>query len=196
VTQRARDPRSIRTVEALRAALRGALDARALDEVTVSDICRRAGIQRTTFYTHYASVPELLTRMLTAEIEQLLTLPDPAELTGLSIGDLSAEFQRTLAAAFEVVTADRHLYRVGFESSASGLMRRALAAMLLRRVETAITIWHLHGQALDVDIDVAAPFAAGGLAASVESWALSEETDSGRWAATVRDQMAPWWPRG
>jgi AcrR family transcriptional regulator len=192
VTDRAQDPRSIRTVTALRDALRGVLVDRALDDVSVSEICRLADVRRTTFYTHYASVSELLTETLRDEIDDLLGLPD---LAGASIGRVATELHDTLVDAFEVVTADRHLFRVGFESDASALLRRSLTAMFARRVELAITIWHSLGEALEVDAAVAIPFAAGGLAASIESWALCEETDSTRWADSVRDQMPPWWPR-
>jgi AcrR family transcriptional regulator len=192
VTVRAKDPRSIRTVTALRDALRGALADSALDEVSVSEICRLADVRRTTFYTHYSSIAELLTELLTGEIDELLGLPD---LSGYSVARVATELQDTLVSAFEVVTADRHLFRVGLESDASALLRRSLTAMFARRVELALTIWHSLGEALAVDVAVATPFAAGGLAASIESWALSDETDSRRWADSVRDQMAPWWPR-
>jgi AcrR family transcriptional regulator len=187
-----RDPRSVRTVSALQAALRESLAVSSLDAVTVSSLCRAAGVQRTTFYTHYDSVAGLLTSMLTTEIDALLDVHSP---DGRLVVEVAAEFQDTLVAAFELVTRERRLFRVGFESDASARLRRALTGMFVRRFEIALRIWHSLGVALDADAAVAVPFAAGGLTASFEAWALSSETDAAHWAGIVRDQMAPWWPR-
>jgi AcrR family transcriptional regulator len=193
VTPRAQDPRTLRTVTALRGALRGALGDSTLDQVSVSGICRRAEVRRTTFYTHYASVAELLTEMLTGELDEQLGREGDSRM---SVADVSEMFRGSLRSVFEIVTADRHLFRVGFESDASALLRRALSSMLVRRVEGAIAVWRDHGVALDVDLHIAAPFAAGGLTAAIELWAHGDDTDSACWADTVHDQMAPWWPRG
>ncbi len=186
------DPRTLRTVGLLRAALRDSLAQHPLDDVSVSELCRVAGVQRTSFYTHFTSVSELLTEMLTDEVDAPLGLPDTG---GLSIAEVAAEFQDTLVAAFEVVARDRVLFRSAFESGADSL-RRSLTALVERRLHLALGIWAAHGAALDVDAAVAVPFAAGGLTASIEAWALSDDTDAVARADSVRDQMAPWWPRG
>lgn len=188
----ARDPRTVRTVTALQAALREVLHREPLDAVSVSALCRLAGVQRTNFYTHFASVPLLLTEMLTDEIDALLGVPDTA---GLSVAALAVEFQETLVAAFEQVARDRRLFRIGFESDASAPLRRSLSDMFARRLDVAFEVWAQLGVALDVDVPVARAFAAGGLTASIESWSLSDDHDPVAWANAVRDQMAPWWPR-
>jgi hypothetical protein len=46
-----------------------------------------------------------------------------------------------------------------------------------------------------VDVDVAVPFAAGGLTGALEAWVMNDDDDPIRWADSVRDQMPPWWPR-
>ncbi|WP_440709400.1 TetR/AcrR family transcriptional regulator [Herbiconiux sp. YIM B11900] len=188
----ARDPRTARTVAALEAALRESLREHPLDTLTVSALCRAAGVQRTSFYTHFESVAELLTAMLTEGIDALLDVPDAP---GLGIADLADEFQRTLVAAFELVVTERLLFRAAFASDASAPLRRSLTTMFDARLDRALQIWATHGAAQDVDAPVARAFAAGGLTASVEAWALATSTDAEARAAAVRDQMAPWWPR-
>lgn len=51
------NPRLAKTKESLLEALIRMLENRSLDSVTVSDLCKEAGINRTTFYKYY-SVPE------------------------------------------------------------------------------------------------------------------------------------------
>ncbi|MFB2556738.1 TetR/AcrR family transcriptional regulator [Herbiconiux liangxiaofengii] len=187
-----RDPRTARTVTALGRALRESLRELPLDTISVSALCRAAGVQRTTFYTHFGTVAELLTTMLTEDIDALLDVPDP---DGSSVEELADEFQETLVAAFRLVQADRALFRAGFESDASAPLRRSLTAMFDARLARALQIWATVGVARDVDEPVARSFAAGGLTASVESWALSDDDDAVARASAVRDQMAPWWPR-
>ncbi len=188
----ARDPRTVRTVEGLRAALREILKSVPLDEISVSELCRAAGVQRTSFYTHYPSVGDLLTAMLVEAVEDELDAPD---MTGLSIGEVAVAFQRTLTSAYGVVTRDRGLFQAGFMSNGSSSLRRALTDMFTRRLRVALQVWISHGVATDVDADVAVPFAAGGLTGSMEAWVCGDREDEVRWADSVRDQMPPWWPR-
>ncbi len=186
------DPRTRRTVASLRAALRESLAVRALDDVSVSELCRTAGVRRTTFYTHHSGVGELLSTMLVEELEAPLDLPDTSSM---SIAEVAAEFQETLIEAFGIVTRDRMLFRAAFTASTSSTFRRTLEATMARRLDIALQIWRSHGAALDVFDPVAVPFAAAGLAGSVEAWALGDGADPVAWADGVRDQMAPWWPR-
>lgn len=192
MTVRSADPRTIRTVSSLRTALRELLSTRSLDDVNVSELCRIADVRRTTFYTHYDSVAELLTEMLTSDLDAALDVPG---IEGKSVEVIAAEFHEAVIAAFEFVVRDRQLFRVGFNSDASAPLRRSLNAMFRQRVELALALWKSLGAGAETDAAAATAFAAGGLAASIEAWALSDDTDSTRWAGAVRDQMAPWWPR-
>ncbi|CAN5203595.1 hypothetical protein BH11ACT2_BH11ACT2_00850 [soil metagenome] len=187
-----RDPRTVRTVAALQAALRESLATESLDDISVSALCRIAGVQRTTFYTHYESIAALLTEMLTGEVDTAL---DVSETEGKSVEVVAADFHAAVIAAFELVALDRRLFRVGFESDASAPLRRSLTAMFARRVELALAFWRSLGAGAETDVAVATAFASGGLAASFEAWASSDEKDAARWAGATRDQMAPWWPR-
>ena len=54
------DRRVVRTRAALRDALVSLIIERGWDEVVIQDICERAGIGRSTFYTHFADKEELL----------------------------------------------------------------------------------------------------------------------------------------
>lgn len=62
------NPKLARTKKSLLDALVRLLENQRLEEITVSDLCREAGINRTTFYKYYA-VPE---DVITEAIEQVL----------------------------------------------------------------------------------------------------------------------------
>ena len=54
------DPRAVKTRLALRAALVSLIIERGWDAVAIRDVCQRAGVGRSTFYTHFADREELL----------------------------------------------------------------------------------------------------------------------------------------
>ncbi len=54
------DRRTLRTRAALREGLLGCMHERGWDELSVQDICARANVGRSTFYTHFASKEALL----------------------------------------------------------------------------------------------------------------------------------------
>ncbi|MFI5427085.1 hypothetical protein [Aeromicrobium sp. UC242_57] len=186
------DPRTRRTVSALRSALRESLSTAA------SMTCRSASSAGSPKYREPRSTPttpaweKLLTTMLIEEIDAPLGLPETDEM---SITELAASFQKTLVEAFWIITRDRALFRAAFESSTSSHLWRSLEANFTRRLKIALTVWRRHGVAHDAFDPVAIPFAAAGLSESVKAWTLSDGDDPAAWADHVRDQMPPWWPR-
>lgn len=62
------DKRTERTKTALRNALLFLMRERSVQEIPVAELCRKAGIERTSFYTHYKSINDIIAE---AEQEQL-----------------------------------------------------------------------------------------------------------------------------
>lgn len=56
------DARAVRTRDALAWALVGLMSEQSYDDVSVQDICARAGIGRSTFYAHFSDKDELFIR--------------------------------------------------------------------------------------------------------------------------------------
>lgn len=67
-----KDPRVIRTQQLIHQAFVELLQTKEFDDITVSDITRRATINRVTFYTHYTDKYELLDHMISSQLIQLL----------------------------------------------------------------------------------------------------------------------------
>ena len=188
---RAIDRRTVRTVASIETAVREALREIPLDELTVAEVCRRAGVGRPSFYTHFGSIPELVARILTAEIDDELPIPDVERVDDAY---LERALTDNLATALASVARDRALYRTVFASSSSGVLRRVLEEAMEARVRNIILIWQERGLVGEVDLAVAIPFAAGGITRALEAWAFDDATDAANRAIGIRDQMPRWWP--
>ena len=81
------DRRSVRTRQALRAALAREIDETGdLSRVTVTAVTERAGVTRRTFYSHFRDIPDLVNQI---EEETLTELRDPlARLASCHLDDL------------------------------------------------------------------------------------------------------------
>ena len=64
--------RIIKTKERLKRALLDLLAERGLDEISISEVCDKAGVNRNTFYSHYLSVKELLEEIEAQFLEDLM----------------------------------------------------------------------------------------------------------------------------
>ncbi len=73
-----RDPRALKTREALRGALLALLDDKPLEEITIRQIAARAGVNYTTFFRHHTGKEELLDEIAASEIQTLFELTMPA----------------------------------------------------------------------------------------------------------------------
>ena len=73
------DPRIRRSRSALEAALRELIAERELGQISVSDLTKRAGVDRSTFYEHYTDVGDLAAAACTSMFDELVAaLPSPA----------------------------------------------------------------------------------------------------------------------
>jgi len=188
---RATDRRTLRTVAALESAVREAVREVPLDDLTVAEICRRADVGRPSFYTHYASIAELVAEMLTAEIDEQLPI---ADVESVDAEQIDAGIAENLAAALELVARDRELYRAAFSSASSGVLRSVLENAIGTRVRNIIAIWQERGVVGDLDLAVAVPFATGGITRALEAWAFDDDLDAVARANAIRDQLPRWWP--
>lgn len=73
--QRKKDRRSIKTEAAIKACLLDALERKRFAELTVSEVCRSAGLTRATFYQHYRSLADVLDEILDDRIREVGDVP-------------------------------------------------------------------------------------------------------------------------
>lgn len=96
------DMRIVKTKNALHHALLDLLDEKLLEDISVTEICRTANINRGTFYLHYAQIEDLFEEYF-------------KEITG----DLSRAYQRTLSLCFGLKSKQAKLFNDSHLSSYS-----------------------------------------------------------------------------
>ena len=136
---RATDPRVLQTRAALRNALLALIVERGWDAIGIRDVCERAGVGRSTFYTHFADKEELLfsgfedlRRMLRGSAARAGPLGFVRGL--IDHVDQNKRMFRALIGRRASQLAIRHLLRVVEE-----LLRSDLAAVLRpERLEAAV----------------------------------------------------------
>lgn len=79
----------------------GLLEERGMEKVSVSEICRRVGINRASFYLHYADIPALMDA-----IDQRLAL-----LYGEMFGNASGTLADSFIELFRFIHAHQAFYR-------------------------------------------------------------------------------------
>ncbi|MGC0249670.1 TetR/AcrR family transcriptional regulator [Pseudactinotalea sp. Z1748] len=169
----AMDPRIARTRRSLRQALLGLARGRDFEEISVADIAESAGINRSTFYQHYADKSELLVDVLDAITSDLLTQVS---------ADLEPEeAYQVLVRYMEHVRDNIALYRQIFsEAVAAGVpirIRERLEGLLLTRAAGS----ELGG----LPLPIAAASITGSAVAIIATWVRSSEPGSA-------EQVAGW----
>lgn len=189
------EPRTARTLRALTTALLELLEHKDLNDIGVAELCRVADVHRTTFYGHYRGIEELAADIFGRIVDRLATvdvsrdhLDQPAVV--------SASYQESLRQILAHVSDERAAYRALFLAKNDAGFRRILVSTLHRRISIAMDVWREAG--IEVSpagtADIAAAYFAGGTMASIEQWALGDDTDADAYAAAVMSLLPAWWP--
>ncbi len=187
------EPRAARTHEALTTALFELLDDHDLTEISISELCRTAGVHRTTFYGHYADIyafagdsfASILDDL--ADLEQFGSGPESD-----SIPAVTASYFQSVHAILAYILEHRPAYRMMFSTRVDAGFRRELHGRMLHHAAVAVENWRRFGLAHDVDTESATAFIAGGSVGVLEQWALSDATDVDRAAADVVGTTEAW----
>lgn len=114
------DRRIIRTRQLLRASLLALIRERGFDLLTVQDITDRAGLNRATFYLHYADKHDLLAQMIRETLEELSGLRVPINAQRPDEVDID-RVRMYFVSIFQHVINNAEFYRVMISSNVAGL---------------------------------------------------------------------------
>lgn len=191
VMRRQVDPRSRRTLAKLDAAMLELLRDRPLGEINVSQLCRVAGIHRTTFYKHYSSVTEFAAAAFATWIDGLA--PPVEGEPPATPPELIAAYEDTLTAMLDHIAGQRHMYRRLFAADGDVGFQRIVLDVLAVRAGEAHRRLAGAGRSIDLDDDTAARMVGGASAAALAAWAAGEGTDARGHARAVMAALPPWW---
>jgi AcrR family transcriptional regulator len=157
------DPRIARTRRSLQEALLELARERELDDISVADVAERAGVNRSSFYQHYADKETLLADALDAVAEEAgAALPTLIETT--------AEPPDVLVAYLEHLDANAGLYRRVLGEHGSAVAVARLRARLQDVVLEGISRSGSAGFYADLPRDVVAAGVAGSVLGVLSVW--------------------------
>ncbi|WP_243229660.1 TetR family transcriptional regulator [Microbacterium sp. CIAB417] len=180
------DARARRSRESLRRAVLTLASLVPITEVSVSAICREAGVTRDTFYRHADSPADLLADALAAEIAEVMQVLPETDAIGDGERALIGHVHRRAA-----------VYR--------GAMRPSLAAPVRSTLESSIRsgleLWtRLHPGILpaafvddDAALRLAIAYAAAGTVGAIEEWLRQEDDDIDRAVELILAASSEWW---
>jgi AcrR family transcriptional regulator len=186
------EPRAVRSRKRLLGAVREALELGPIDGLSVADICRRAGVNRATFYGHWPDARAAAIEALTEVVEAIATV-DAAAITATSdLSALARLYETALAGQLARTAQDRALYRQLVDNP---LFEQGLRSMLEHRAALAVEAMATAGAPVRGEATTAAAYLAGGVAAATLQWIRSDRTDIDAFARSMIDQLPGWWPR-
>ena len=184
------DARILNTAAALKTAILTLAASRPISRITVSDVTREAGINRATFYAHFASPSELLANTLTTELDEVRR----ADTELRAHGELEAVVVTRQAVAETAEHIDRHLaiYRLALGDATDGTMQHVLSSHL-----TVSSLQHLRDsvapEKVPGDPELVAAFVAGGLVGAISVAVVSDNWDKDAVADVLMAMMPEWW---
>lgn len=116
---------AIRSRKLIIEALADLLQEKPLDKITVTDVVKRAGINRGTFYAHYTDIPDVINHLIQTTFSKIRgILPQDSTELAQRAGSLLFEIQK-------ILEEDMEFYRKVMASGASTLMYGQLVEIVL-----------------------------------------------------------------
>ena len=186
------DPRALRSRRRLQEALRALLTREELTDIGVAELCREAGVHRTTFYGHYENVGNVAADMYASLLDEASAV---TFLDEHSLEDLAERYVDATTSVLHGVRSERRSLRVLLASEVSLGFRRRLISRFEERARDAIAAFRARGLDAPFDDAVAASFVSGGVVGAVLLWADSDGEDDEALSREIVRHMPPWWPR-
>jgi AcrR family transcriptional regulator len=165
------DPRAVRTREKLIGAFHRAIRESDPRDMSVSALARAAGVNRTSFYEHFASPEDLAIHAL-SELFDVVSHADIAMRAGHSVTGAEAS-RRALHEIVGFVAAQRDSYARVLGPGAAPRLLQAVAAAFTERTVQALEPMDVRPPAADPRIT--AQFLAGGVLGVIGAWLAEPE---------------------
>lgn len=157
------DPRIARTRSSLQEALLGLCRESEYASVSISDIADAAGINRSTFYQHYADKEELLADALDGFAEQAA-----AQIEASALNAPDADPREMIAKFLEHVRENAALYRMILGPAGSPMIVAKLRGRIIALAQSGLA--QTPRDAKSIPVNVAAASIAGSFISIVREW--------------------------
>jgi len=183
------DPRALRTRQKLVDAFHAAIAESDLSAVSVSSLTRVAGVNRTSFYSHFSSPEDLAIHAL----GELFDVVGDADIARRAAHALAAEASRqALRDIVGFIYERRDSYARLLEPGAAPRLVRAVTDVYTER--TVASLERIDSRPAGADPRVTARFLAGGILGVIGAWLADQPS---QWSpdqlVEALVQCLPWW---
>lgn len=182
------DARSRRSRRKLRAAVLALAADTPITDVTISAVCREAGVTRDTFYRHASDPVALLADALLEEIAGIMALLPESDAIGDGERALLEHVQRYAA-----------VYRGAMHPVLAAPVRSVLERAIREGLETWLSLHpHIVPPVVAGDptaVGMATAYATAGTIGAIEVWLDSGEDDIDRAVEVILAASPEWWLR-
>lgn len=169
------DLRKRRSQEKLQLALAHHLQTKTIDEITIGELTKTAGVSRQTFYSNFDSKQSILLNRIQLVFERALAKTEVfvknaeigrEEFVEISIRNLLEECER-----------DKILMRSAFTGQA-GIQCLSLLKNLVSKLISERILVLFNNNLESHELDIMSDFIAGGIIGSVQGWLLDESSNN------------------
>lgn len=169
------------------------MQTQGLTEINVSELCRAAGVHRTTFYKHFSSVTQFAADVHASLLDEIAAVSEEDLPTDRA--ELVHAYQQAMVALLDHITDNRLRYRRLFAVDGDFFFQRVVIDLMSVRAARAHRQLIDRGAVIGIDADTAARMVGASCAAALGEWAGQDGTDAQQRAAEVMSALPHWWPR-
>jgi AcrR family transcriptional regulator len=184
------DTRIVNTQAALAEAILALAADAPVSRITVADVAREAGINRATFYSHFASPADLLSAVLSADLDEITRVDGEVRLAGAR--PPAQVTHQSFVEVVQHVLRFRDVYRQAMTDANGGVTRNVLSAQFSRGCRKHIDEF-VAPERVPGDPAVIAAFLAHGLAGAIEEALGSDTWTVDGLADLLVGLMPEWW---
>lgn len=176
------DRRVLYTKMFLKEALLELMKEKAIDKITPTELCRKANINRNTFYTHYYTPRDVLTEVEADFSAQII------ESLSSQFTDEDIEISQMLKEICRIVYAQKDFCKVLLSENGDA----AFFENVISAGKPVVTDgWRSEGVSLDDDeMDMLFAFIVNGSIALIKKWAASDMTEQPEKIAAMLEQIS------
>lgn len=184
------DSRILQTQTALSRAILELASERPVSQIPVSEVARRAGINRATFYNHYLSPGSLLAAVVGRELDRVREA-DHA-LRSRPGAPREEATRQSVEAVVRIVQENRRVFELALLDPQDASLHRALAAHFEESCREHLARYSLESDPVP-DIDIVARFVAEGIVGGIDAWLAKPDVEPTRLTDAIMSSMPRWW---